>query len=143
MSAINNKEVGKRIKKIRTESFEKKITLEEFGNLINPPVAKSLVSHWENGINLPNSDRLKQIAELGNVTTDYLLSGRKKNGYGERIRQVRKENNLSKKELANILNQDIYYIETIELENKIPTKRELSLIAILGNTTWERILWSE
>lgn len=143
MSVFNNKEVGQRIKKVRTESFEKKLTLEEFGNLIKPSVHRALVSHWENGINIPNSDRLKQIAELGNVTIEYLLFGKELNGHGERIRQIRKENNLSKQDLAKQLNVDIDYIENVELENNFPKKSELKILADLGKMTIDEILWNE
>ena len=41
MSIIDNIEVGKRIKQIRTEYFTKKLTQTEFGQLIDTSVKKS------------------------------------------------------------------------------------------------------
>ena len=79
MSIIDNVEVGKRIKQIRTEYFEKKLTQTEFGQLIDSAVKKSSVRDWENGNNLPNKERLKKIANIANVSVDYILFGKKIN----------------------------------------------------------------
>lgn len=67
----NKKEVGLRIKAIRQE---RGMNLEEFGKLFN--VSKSNVSHWESGNTLPNSERLKAIAKIGDMTVDELLYGK-------------------------------------------------------------------
>ncbi|EGQ3229742.1 MULTISPECIES: helix-turn-helix domain-containing protein [Staphylococcus intermedius group] len=67
---VDKKIVGKRIQQIR---MKKGLTLEDFGDLFS--VSKSNVSKWENGANLPNSKRLKEIAEFGNTTINYLLYG--------------------------------------------------------------------
>lgn len=68
---INNELVGNRIKKIRSE---KGMSQEEFGLLIKN-AHKSLVSKWEKGQSLPNNERLKRIAELGEMTVEELLHG--------------------------------------------------------------------
>ncbi|MEK4948371.1 helix-turn-helix domain-containing protein [Carnobacterium sp. FSL W8-0810] len=68
---INNELVGNRIKKIRSE---KGMSQEEFGLLIKK-AHKSLVSKWEKGQSLPNNERLKRIAELGEMTVEELLHG--------------------------------------------------------------------
>ena len=47
---------------------------EEFGEMFNPPAPKSAVSRWEHG-GSPNKKRIKKIAELGNISVDYLLNG--------------------------------------------------------------------
>lgn len=70
MSEIDKLKVGQRIKKIRIANGK---DLSDFGKLFS--VSKSNVSKWENGANLPNKKRLKQIAELGNIGVDYLLYG--------------------------------------------------------------------
>ncbi|PEV10281.1 transcriptional regulator [Bacillus thuringiensis] len=68
----NNKEaLGQRIKLIRIKNG---MTLEEFGKQILN-ANKSVVSKWEKGITVPNNERLAKIAEIGNVTIEYLLSG--------------------------------------------------------------------
>lgn len=66
----NKKDVGQRIKIIR---LKKGMTLEEFGKLFN--TSKGIISRWENGISIPNPERLKKIAELGGISIDYLLNG--------------------------------------------------------------------
>lgn len=66
-------EVGKRIRKIRKD---KGLTMEEFGKLFDPIASKGVVSNWENNYNLPNNERLKRIAELGEITLNELLYGR-------------------------------------------------------------------
>lgn len=66
----NNTQIGARIKSIR---LNKGMTLEEFGKLFT--ASKSNVSKWENGSSIPNAERLKAIAKLGDVTVDELLYG--------------------------------------------------------------------
>lgn len=73
----DKKAVGDRIKQIR---LEKGFTLQTFGveiskNLNAEPVKEGIISRWENGISLPNNERLKAIAEMGNVSVDDLLHG--------------------------------------------------------------------
>lgn len=65
--------IGSRIKRIRKNLG---LSMEEFGKLFSPKASKGVVSNWENGYNKPNNERLKKIAELGNVSIDYLLHGR-------------------------------------------------------------------
>lgn len=69
---MDKKEVGSRIKSIRINLKE---TTAEFAKRFTPPASDSLVSRWERGVNLPNSGRLKQIADLGGYTVDELLYG--------------------------------------------------------------------
>ena len=49
------------------------ITMEEFGELFDPPASKSIVSRWEKGVSVPNNRRMKRIAELGGVTVADLI----------------------------------------------------------------------
>lgn len=68
---VDKKEVGQRIYDIRkTYGY----SMEKFGELIdNAP--KGSVNSWEKGVNLPNENRLEQIARLGNISTEELLYG--------------------------------------------------------------------
>lgn len=68
---IDIKEVGKRIKTLRQA---KGLSQKEFGEQLNN-ANKSLVSRWEHGKNLPNNERLKAIAAIGNITVEELLYG--------------------------------------------------------------------
>lgn len=63
--------IGIRIKNIRQK---KGLNQNEFGKLVLD-AHKSLVSKWEKGQSLPNNERLKKIAELGETTVEYLLYG--------------------------------------------------------------------
>ena len=67
---INKQQVGQRIKDIR---MEKGMEQQEFANIINATV--SALSNWENGRNLPNKERLKNIADLAGMTVQQLLEG--------------------------------------------------------------------
>lgn len=66
---IMKNKMGLKIRQVRQELG---ISMEEFGKLFNPPASKGVVSNWENGYNNPNNERLKRIAELGNVSVEYL-----------------------------------------------------------------------
>lgn len=66
------KEVGKRIRKIRISLG---LSMEEFAKKIDEKAKSGTVSNWETGKNLPNNERLKKIADLGNINVEYLLSG--------------------------------------------------------------------
>lgn len=67
---IDKKAVGQRIKNIR---LNKGMTLEEFGKLFK--ATKSNVNSWENGVSLPNKERLKTISKIGNISINELLYG--------------------------------------------------------------------
>lgn len=67
---INKPRVGVRIKDIR---MEKGMTTKEFGALFG--ASDSNVTSWEHGRNLPNKERLKQIADLAGITVQKLLEG--------------------------------------------------------------------
>ena len=44
---------------------------EEFGNRLN--VSKTAVSNWENGNRVPDTDALSRIADLGDVSIDWIF----------------------------------------------------------------------
>lgn len=68
---VDKSALGLRISSIRKE---KGLTLEEFGRKVLS-AGKSNVSKWERGLTMPSNERLKVIAEMAGVTTDYLLYG--------------------------------------------------------------------
>lgn len=68
----SNSTVGERIKNIRANQG---MNLEKFGSLVKN-ASKGLVSNWEHGTNLPNSERLKIIADMGNISVSELLYGK-------------------------------------------------------------------
>lgn len=70
MKDVDKKAVGRRIKQIR---MNKGYTLEAFGKLFN--ASKGNVQQWENGVSLPNKDRLYNISKIAGITVNELLYG--------------------------------------------------------------------
>lgn len=62
--------LGSRIRLIRKNLG---LTMKEFGEMFCPPADKSNVSKWESGKYIPNNERLKNIAALGNTTIEELM----------------------------------------------------------------------
>ena len=52
--------------------------MKEFGKLIGD-AAQSLVTRWENGTSIPNNERIKIIADIGNISVNELLYGKFRN----------------------------------------------------------------
>lgn len=68
---IDKQAIGKRIRSIRLGEGK---NTREFGEMFTPHASDSIVSRWESGKSIPNNERLKKIAELGNMSVDDLLS---------------------------------------------------------------------
>lgn len=62
--------VGNRIKQIRLNLG---LSMEEFGKRLD--TSKGAVNNWEKGVNFPNKERLKKIADLANKDINWLLWG--------------------------------------------------------------------
>jgi len=71
---IDRKLLAKNIKNIRLELG---LNQEQFGKIFAPNADKSIVSRWERGKSVPNADRLKLIAQKGNMSIMYLTTGNK------------------------------------------------------------------
>lgn len=133
---VNNTEVGTRIKRIR---LSKGMTLEEFGKLFG--ASKGSVQGWESGRNLPNPERLKSIAKIGDTTVEELLHGNKEQFIRqtaiELIRQYREEirNGAPGKEAylerygeelsKSIVNMNLDYLLEVDRERVADTLQEL------------------
>lgn len=70
-------EVGQRIRQIRKKL---NLSMDKFGQLIDG-LPRSTVNNWERGINLPKTESINRIAEIGHVTNEYLLYGDQENKY--------------------------------------------------------------
>ncbi|MBT2731662.1 helix-turn-helix domain-containing protein [Carnobacterium sp. ISL-102] len=88
---MNNKAIGMRIKNIRLKLG---MTTEKFAQAFQEqPPSKGTISKWENGHYLPNNERLKRIAELGETTVDFILYG-SLDGYARNLlKELEKELN--------------------------------------------------
>ena len=64
--------MGRRIQEIRKNRGE---TLEKFGKNFTQPAGKNVVNRWEKGTNIPDIERLMNVAYLGKVTVPYILYG--------------------------------------------------------------------
>lgn len=125
---IDKFEVGKRIKNIR---LNKSKNLREFGELISKNlkedknISDSIVSRWEKGVSIPSAKRLKEIANIGNVSVNYLL-------YGVKVTYEDIEDNINTVSMKNEIMSDFkrflkyyllyseyntYSIKTVELLN--------------------------
>lgn len=62
--------IGKRLKKLRGRR-----TQEEIARLCG--VSRAVYSHWENDRNDPDLERLQKLAEIFNVSIDYLVGSDK------------------------------------------------------------------
>lgn len=92
-------QVGFRIKNIRQTNG---LTLEQFGKLFG--ASKGNVSLWEKGSSLPSNERIKKIAEYGNMSVEELLYGEKtiSNSELELIKKLTKENEQLKDEIKDL-----------------------------------------
>lgn len=73
--SINKQELGKRIKNIRLSLGK---NMREFGELNGLNATDSVVSKWEKGKTIPSPERLKKLAEIGNISVEELLNGPKR-----------------------------------------------------------------
>ncbi|MFV8764376.1 helix-turn-helix domain-containing protein [Aerococcus urinaeequi] len=93
---IDKNKVGIEIKRIRKENG---YSLKEFGvrigEILNTDrVKEGIISRWENGVSLPNNERLKAIADIGNKTVESILYG------GLDVKKIYDECLLSLKKIA-------------------------------------------
>ncbi|HCM90599.1 MULTISPECIES: helix-turn-helix transcriptional regulator [Vagococcus] len=162
MNRFSNKE-GEKVKAIgygeRIEQIRKsmKLTLEQFGKLFDPPASKGLVRNWEIENNLPNKDRLLDIAMIGNVTVDYIIYGEsnqnilEKNNtnidpqkVGQRIKQIRLLNGWTMEHLGRLLGgSPKSTIATWESGRNLPKKKYIDKLAEISQVTAEWILLGE
>lgn len=67
----SKEDIGARIKELRSRSG---MLQKDLGARIG--VGKQAISHYESGTAYPSPDALAMIAEIGNVTTDWLITGK-------------------------------------------------------------------
>ncbi|WP_105964402.1 helix-turn-helix domain-containing protein [Apilactobacillus micheneri] len=98
---------GNRIKKIR---LSKGMTQSKFAESINKKeqtnkISKGTINNWEHDRNLPNKERLKIIAKIGQTSIFYLLNGdvEEDNKIDNRI-EMNKNTEKSNIRLTNIIN---------------------------------------
>ena len=126
--------IGKKIKLIRQN---KGLTLKEFGEIIDAPL--SAVSNWEQGLNLPNKKRLKQIAEIeGQTVVSFVESS---NHLGTKIKEIRLSLGENLETFAARFDANRGLVSAWENGRFIPNPKRLLTIAKLGGMTVEQLLY--
>ncbi|VFA52630.1 helix-turn-helix family protein [Enterococcus faecalis] len=82
--SIDKNLMGNRIKTIRKNRGE---SLEKFGQNFTCPARKNVINRWENGVNIPDVERLMNVAYLGGTTVPALLYGE---GYKNMLKEGKK-----------------------------------------------------
>ena len=128
---IRKEKIGLRIKQIRKGLG---LTMKEFGEKFDPPASDSIVSRWERGISVPSNERLTSIAELGNISTFYLTTGKKAvadlsdNEKRDMLsldlqhdinKVIKDQNEYLKKEIENIKINELNFVESTYLVNAL------------------------
>ncbi|WP_459128407.1 helix-turn-helix domain-containing protein [Latilactobacillus curvatus] len=60
---------------IKAARLKMGMSQSEFGELFDPPAAKSIISRWEKGMSTPSPDRLPQLSKLTGCSVEELLYG--------------------------------------------------------------------
>ena len=119
-------EVGNRIKNIRLSLG---LTMEEFGKLFDEPAAQSIISRWEVGKSVPNANRLKKIAELGDTTVQELLKEDDYINVGYAIKELRDSYRETQQQFADRIGISRTYLNDLENNRKSSSVRTLNQIA--------------
>ncbi len=150
--------MGKRIREIRKNREE---TLEKFGKKFTIYTGKNVISRWEKGINVPDIEKLMNIAYLGKVTVPYLMYGedyknilpkdegvsdfKKINSFsmGLRMRKIRKDYYLEREEFGNLFSPSIskWSIDRYENGRDIPNTNRIIQYAYIGNLSLEFLVY--
>lgn len=125
----DKKALGKRIKNIRKSRTENQT---EFGRIFGANASN--VSVWERGINLPNRERIKKIAEIGNITVEELLYGNRKSSNKKKTASMNKDSNSNENSMFDWENMSKKEIEQV-------TKNSFKRLYELGNIDRKLELW--
>ncbi|HFM7507411.1 TPA: helix-turn-helix domain-containing protein [Enterococcus faecium] len=150
--------MGKRIREVRKNREE---TLEKFGKNFTIYTGKNVISRWEKGINIPDIEKLMNIAYLGKVTVPYLMYGedyknilpkdervsdfKKINSFsmGLRMRKIRKDYYLEREEFGKLFFPSIskWSIDRYENGRDIPNTNRIIQYAYIGNLSLEFLIY--
>lgn len=64
--------MGLRLRKTRRNY---RLEREDFGKFFSPPITKWSMDRYENGKDIPNTDRIVQYAYIGKVSLEFLIYG--------------------------------------------------------------------
>ncbi|MDT2700601.1 MULTISPECIES: helix-turn-helix domain-containing protein [Enterococcus] len=150
--------MGKRIQEIRKNRGE---TLEKFGKNFTRPAGKNVVNRWEKGANIPDIERLMNVAYLGKVTVPYILYGETfskmlKRGntinqfekldsfrMGLRFRKIRRDYRLEREDFGKFFSPPItkWSMDKYENGKDIPNTDRIIQYAYIGKVSLEFLIY--
>ena len=128
-------QISERIKTIRLSLG---LSMEEFGKLFTPNVDKSLISRWEKEVNHPNNERMKKIAEIGDLSVETLKFRKYEfNMIGERIKEIRLSLGLSMEKFAELIDSTAKSgtVSNWETGKNLPNNERIKRIAEIGKVS--------
>lgn len=117
---VNKQEAGQRIKEVRQML---NLSMDKFGKLLGG-LPRSTVNNWERGINLPKLETLNRIAEVGNVTNEYILYGNQEDEYIANL--LRKKASEVDPKMTKVLTD---FVKKTELEDNQELNRIVTFFA--------------
>lgn len=158
LPVVDKAAMGERIKEIRKNRGE---SLEKFGKNFTRPAGKNVVTRWEKGINIPDIERLMNVAYLGKVTVPYLLYGdtfskmlKKGNKVskfekldpfrmGLRLRKIRRDYRLERENFGKFFSPPItkWSMDRYENGKDIPNTDRIIQYAYIGKVSLEFLIY--
>src|SRR5699024_240104 len=155
---VDKMAMGKRIQEIRKNRGE---TLEKFGKNFSRPAGKNVVNRWEKSTNIPDIERLMNVAYLGKVTVPYILYGDTfskmlKKGHkiskfekldpfrmGLRLRKIRRDYRLEREDFGNLFSPPItkWSMDRYENGKDIPNTDRIIQYAYIGKVSLEFLVY--
>ncbi|MBO1126570.1 helix-turn-helix domain-containing protein [Enterococcus faecalis] len=152
--------VGERISLIRKQREE---TLEAFGNQFTRTVGKNVISRWEKGVNIPDIERMMNLAFLGDTTETYILYGDSYQKmlkesdakvlydkvdpkiFGRRLRKIRKEKKLERTDLGILFDPVItkWSLDRYENGKDIPNTERIIQYAYIGDVSLDFLIYGK
>ncbi|WCG33165.1 helix-turn-helix domain-containing protein [Enterococcus dispar] len=150
--------MGKRIQEIRKNRGE---TLEKFGKNFTRLAGKNVVNRWEKGANIPDIERLMNVAYLGKVTVPYILYGETfskmlKRGnrinqfekldpfrMGLRFRKIRRDYRLEREDFGKFFSPPItkWSMDKYENGKDIPNTDRIIQYAYIGKVSLDFLIY--
>ncbi|HFX3809154.1 helix-turn-helix domain-containing protein [Enterococcus faecium] len=155
---VDKMAMGKRIQEIRKNRGE---TLEKLGKNFTRPAGKNVVNRWEKGTNIPDIERLMNVAYLGKVTVPYILYGDTfskmlKKGHkiskfekldpfrmGLRLRKIRRDYRLEREDFGKFFSPPItkWSMDRYENGEDIPNTDRIIQYAYIGKVSLEFLVY--
>lgn len=157
---INRNEMGDKIYLIRKNREE---SLEKFGKNLTQVAGKSVVRRWEQGINIPDIERLMNIAAIGNTSATYLLYGDTFTSmlevgktvkkfekldrfyFGMRLRKIRKVSRKERHDFGQYFDPPItkWSMDKYENGKDIPNTERVIQYAYIGKVSLEFLIYGK